>query len=150
MADYWVPCFPWQHLVDHNICIVLTGTLTGGDFVFLSNDLNAKMLVSWVAGIYKVHCKDIDLERPKRRALFPLCLCICPFPLNDYIYSFTLIKCVFSICTLNIMSTTGMSVHLLQLHCTCNRLCFTGIWIPHCSRSWNKTGSWCRQRALRK
>lgn len=54
MADYWVRFCPGEHLVDHNIRIVLTGTLTSGDFVLLSNDLNAKILVSWVAGICKI------------------------------------------------------------------------------------------------
>lgn len=51
---------PGQAVVDHNISIVLTGTLTDGDFDFLSNDLKAKMLVSWITGICKVHGKDTD------------------------------------------------------------------------------------------
>lgn len=47
-------------------------------------------------------------------------------------------------------ATKGMNVHLQQLSCAWNRLCFTGVCVPHGSRSNHQTASVCRESALRK
>lgn len=84
----------------------------------------------------------MTISNKKRRkiiALIRLCLYINP-PLDDNA----------GCCQRSNVCSTGMHVHLQQLPCAWNRLCFTAVCISHSSRRNHQTASVCRESALRK